>query len=137
MENGTAQMKIDALIARFFSAFDNRGGRKPQIADVTDCLAEKATIVRRFAAGFDLYSPSEFAAPRIALLNGGTLSEFHEWEVSCATEIFSGIASRVSRYSKAGLMNGSNYSGSGTKCFHLVDLGSDWRITSLSWVDDQ
>jgi len=62
---------------------------------------------------------------------------FHEREISSKPQIFDGIATRTSRYSKSGLLNGSNYTGSGTKCFQLVDLGIGWRIASLAWVDDR
>jgi ribosomal-protein-serine acetyltransferase len=58
-------------------------------------------------------------------------------EVSANTEVFDCIAARTSRYSKAGLLDGKDYSGSGIKCFHLVDLGHGWRIASLAWVDDK
>jgi len=42
----------------------------------------------------------------------------------------------MSRYTKAGLLNGNPYSGVGTKCFQLVLLDCGWRIASLAWVDD-
>ncbi len=132
----TVEDKIDALIARFFSAFDNRNHARPERAAITECFTEKATIVRRFDSGVDLYTVGEFADPRIELLTHGALRDFHEWEVSSTTHIHSGIAARTSRYAKAGLLNGNDYSGSGTKCFQLVDMGIGWRIASLAWVDD-
>jgi len=127
--------EIEALIARFFSAFDNRNGA-PRLRDVTDCFTEKATIVHRSEAGTALCSPAEFALPRIESLTGGTLLHFHEWELSSATQVFDGIAARISRYHKTGLLNGSEYAGSGTKCFQLAEVGVGWRIASLAWVDD-
>ena len=136
MEHLRAQESIDELVARFFSVFDNRSGTKPQLASLIDCFAEKATVVRRSGAGTELMTVSEFAVPRIELLDQGALLDFHEWEISSTTQVFDGIASRISRYGKAGLLNGNAYGGSGTKCFHLVSLGSGWRITSLAWVDD-
>jgi hypothetical protein len=99
-------------------------------------FTDKATIVRRSDSGAELYTVTEFALPRIKLLTQGTLLDFHEREISSTTQIFDGIATRTSRYSKAGLLVGNDYSGSGTKCFQLVDLGSAWRIASLAWVDD-
>jgi hypothetical protein len=136
VEDSDVQDKIDILIGRFFSAFDNRDGARPRLADLTDCFTEKATVVRRSRAGTDLYTVEEFVRPRIELLTQGALVHFHEWEVSSATQIFDGIAARISRYCKSGLLDGSEYSGSGTKCFHLVELGCGWRIASLAWVDD-
>jgi hypothetical protein len=136
MDDALAKDKIDILIARFYSAFDNRKGVRPDVATVTECFTEKATIVRQGSTGAELYTVGEFANPRIELLTHGTLLDFNEWEISSTTQLFNGIAARTSRYSKAGLLNGNEYSGSGTKCFHLVELGAGWRIASLAWVDD-
>lgn len=136
MDHLRAQEMIDELVARFFSAFDNRIGTRPQLANLIDCFAEQATVVRRSDAGSELFTVAGFAVPRIELLSQGALLDFHEWEISSTTQIFDGIATRTSRYGKTGLLNGNPYGGSGTKCFHLANMGSGWRITSLAWVDD-
>ncbi len=136
MKGSNAQGKIDVLIARFYAAFDNRNGATPHSSELTECFTQRATIARRSNTGAELYTVGEFATPRIELLTQGALLDFHEWEVSSTTQIFAGIAARTSRYSKSGLLNGEDYSGSGTKCFHLIDMGSSWRIASLAWVDD-
>ena len=137
MEDPQVQARIDALVADFYSAFDNRAGATPRLADLVKCFTDKATIVRRSEAGAEVYTVEEFALPRIELLTQGALLHFHEWETSATTGIFDGIATRTSRYSKSGLLDGADYSGSGTKCFQLVDLGPGWRIASLAWVDDR
>ena len=136
MNNSGAQREIDALVANFFLAFDNRNGATPRLADLINCFTDKATIVRRSDSGAELYTVREFATPRIKLLTDGALLQFHEWEISSKTQIFDGIAIRTSRYTKSGLLDGNDYTGSGTKCFQLVDLGTGWRIASLAWVDD-
>jgi hypothetical protein len=130
------QQQIDALISSFFSVFDNRNGAIPRLASLSDCFADKATIAHRTGTGPALYTVMEFAKPRIDLLTHGELKSFYEWEVSSATQIFDGVAARTSRYRKAGLLKGSDYSGSGTKCFHLVEFAIGWRIASVAWVDD-
>jgi hypothetical protein len=136
MTKTTDEEQIDTLIAAFYSTFDNRNGARPTLTDVTDCFADKAVIARRSNVGTDLYTPEEFALPRIALLTGGALLDFHEWEVDATTQVFDGIAVRTSRYSKSGLFNGEDYGGHGTKCFQLVEMSSGWRIASFAWVDD-
>jgi len=136
MDDSGAQGKIDALVANFFSAFDNRDGATPCPADLIDCFTEKATIVRRSDSGVELYTVREFVLPRIALLTQGALLHFHEREISSTTQIFDGIATRTSRYAKSGFLDGNDYSGLGTKCFQLVEMGTRWRIASLAWVDD-
>jgi len=136
MDNSGAQREIDALVAKFFAAFDNRDGATPRLADLINCFTDKATIVRRSDSGAEVYTVREFAIPRIKLLAHGALLHFHEREISSTTQIFDGIAIRTSRYGKSGLLDGNDYAGSGTKCFQLVDLGTGWRIASLAWVDD-
>lgn len=136
MDDSRASQEIDILIAKFFSAFDNRNGALPQLMHLTSCFTEKAVVVRHAGTGTDLYSVEEFAFPRIELLTKGTLLEFHEAEINSTTQIFNGIAIRNSRYTKYGLLNGNEYRGIGTKCFQLVEIYSLWRIASLAWVDD-
>lgn len=136
MDDARARREIDALVAYFFSAFDNCDGSTPRLDDLVDCFTAKATIVRRSRSGEELYTVKEFAVPRINLLTQGSLLHFQERETSSTTQIFDGIATRTSRYSKSGLLDGNEYAGSGTKCFQFVDLGTGWRISSLAWVDD-
>src|SRR5262245_3651446 len=136
MDDSSVRREIDALVAKFFSAFDNREGVTPRLADLINCFTDKAIIVRRSGSGAELSTVSEFAIPRIKLLTEGALLHFYEREISSKTQLFGGIAIRTSRYSKSGLLNGKDYTGSGTKCFQLVDLGTGWRIASLAWVDD-
>jgi GrpB-like predicted nucleotidyltransferase (UPF0157 family) len=136
MDDAIAQAAIDALIARFFSAFDNRNGAVPRLAGLVDCFTRKAVIARHANGASDLDTVEEFALPRIALLTDGKLLDFHEWETSATTRLHGGIATRTSRYAKSGLLEGQPYGGSGTKCFQLVDGDTGWRIASLAWVDD-
>ena len=136
MADADAEADIDAVVARFFLAFDNRGGRRPRMDDIACCFAEGAVVVRHALGRTEMLAVPAFAAPRIDLLSSGDLVEFHEWEVESSTRVFGGIASRTSRYGKRGLLQGSTYSGSGTKLFHLACSDSTWLITSLAWMDD-
>ena len=95
MDDSCAQREIDALVADFFSAFDNRDGSTPCLVDLINFFTDKATIIRRSKSGAELYTVSEFAIPRFNLLTKGALLHFHEWEVSSTTQIFDGIATRT------------------------------------------
>jgi len=136
MTGPSHEQAIDALVERFFAFFDNRDGAVPRLADLASCFADKATIARRSGAGTELYTFGEFAAPRIDLLTRGALRDVHEWESAATTHVFDGIATRTSRYAKAGLLEGKPYGGSGTKCFLFVEVEAGWRIASVVWVDD-
>ena len=136
MKDAGSQEQIDDLIARFFSVFDNRKGSTPTLIELVACFTEKAIIVRRGDSGAEIYTLEEFAFPRVALLTHGALRNFHEHEISATTQLFDGIATHTSRYAKSGVLDGKEYSGSGTKCFQLVEAESGWRIAALAWVDD-
>ncbi len=77
-----------------------------------------------------------FVAPRAAMLGDGTLSEFHEWETEGQTQIWDSIASRASRYAKAGRLNGADYRGGGRKFIQFHRRDGRWRISSVLWEDD-
>ena len=128
--------EIDALIGTFFSGFDNRGSAFPELSRIVDCFTDKAVIVRHSKTETAIHTPLEFALPRIELLTRGALRDFHEHETSSSTSIFGGIAVRTSRYGKSGMLDGHPYSGTGTKCFQCVRLGTGWRISALAWTDD-
>ncbi len=128
--------EIDTLILDFFSAFDNRGGRVPQQTEMVSLFASKAVVAKHQSGTCELYTPTEFAAPRVALLSGGALVEFHEWEETSSTELAGDIAARNSRYAKSGLYNGAPYDGAGTKFFQLAKFHTRWQIVALTWIDD-
>jgi len=127
---------IDALVARFFAVFDNRGGRTPTTREFEVLFVPAAVIATHTGGATQLSSPTAFVEPRIALLTSGALVDFHEWETESRTEILGTLGTRRSRYSKHGYLDGSPYQGNGTKYFHFAKLNQEWRIVSLSWIDD-
>lgn len=137
MEPVDCQAAIDSLIDGFFRAFDNRDGRTPDLAPLLACFADKAVIARVAGLDVELLSATEFALPRIELLTGGGLVDFHEAETSSTTHILGKIAIRTSRYRKSGLLHEVPYQGAGTKTFQLIAFASGWRIVSLAWMDDE
>lgn len=136
MQESRSQSPIDALIADFFAAFDNRENRIPLHDVLVGFFSDKAAITVHCDGLPEVFSPTDFVTPRIRLLTSGDLVNFHEWEESATTQIAGEIAARTSRYSKLGVYNGASYSGSGTKFFQLARFPSGWRIVALSWIDD-
>ena len=132
----TDQQSIDALIGGFFAAFDNRNGNLADESALLGLFTEKAVVAKHADGGCELWSPEDFARPRVALLRGGELVDFHEWEESSTTQIVADIAMRLSRYSKSGRLRGADYGGRGTKFFQLAKIRGEWRIVSLVWTDD-
>lgn len=127
---------VDELIGRFFGAFDNRNGRAPKRADLDALFLESAIILQGTGGKTLVMTVSEFAEPRVALLNSGRLRNFSEWETANTTQVFSNFGIRTSRYSKSGTLDSMPYAGDGTKLFQLAQVNSQWRIASLCWYDE-
>lgn len=127
---------IDALVADFYAAFDNRGGRNSAADRLIDMFLPEAIIVRAGATGVETMTVETFIAPRARMLADGTLTDFHEWETDASTQVRHGIASRHSTYAKSGRRGGAPYAGSGAKFIQLVRKQQAWRIAAIAWEDD-
>ena len=131
------QAQIDALMARFYGAFDNRQGRVPQADDMCSLFTDSAVITQHRDDGrCEFHTPDDFVHPRIALLTEGSLTDFHEWEETSDTRIIGRVASRSSHYAKQGLLKGACCAGQGSKLFQLVKLEDGWCIVAMSWISD-
>lgn len=126
---------IDAVIAAFYSAFDNRGGRTPPTAALYDMFDASGRITRVSRDRVESWSVEQFVAPRAELLSNGTLTEFHEWETGGSTTVCGNIASRQSHYRKEGIRDGVAYAGEGRKFIQLYRVDARWVITSVLWED--
>jgi len=129
------QADIDALIARFFGAFDNRNGRVPTLAELDALFAPGAIVLCDRDTQCERWSVHEFAAPRVRLLASGELVDFHEWETNASTRILGTIATRESTYRKQGTLRGQPYRGGGRKFFHFGRFADGWRISAVAWSD--
>ncbi|WP_440975291.1 hypothetical protein [Pseudoxanthomonas winnipegensis] len=130
------QAEIDALLAAFYGAFDNRGGRAIPAEALRDMFLPEAIVTRAAGSGTDTMTVDSFIAPRARMLSDGTLTDFHEWETHARTQVLRDIACRHSTYEKRGLYQGAPYDGGGAKLFQLVRTLRGWRIASIAWEDD-
>lgn len=127
--------EIERLIAAFYAIFDNGGGRHPSLEAAKGLFASQARVARISGEIVETWSIDEFLVPRLEMLTNGTLTDFSEWEVAGETEIRGRMASRSSRYEKAGCRDGSPYLGRGSKLFHLARADAGWRVQHVLWED--
>lgn len=135
MSNG--QENINNLVTSFFSIFDNRAGKRPDFDKLENMFIDGAFIIKRNDDHLEKMSISEFILPRKKLLTDGSLVEFNEWEIEQETIITMGIATRICKYGKNGILNGQQYIGKGEKHIQLLSMPLGWKIVSILWQDDK
>jgi hypothetical protein len=126
---------IDELIAGFFSIFDNRAQRAPNFSLLGSMFIPGAIITKCSSDQKDTMSLVDFVTPREVLFEGGTLTDFHEWEVTAQTFVNGVTATRICTYAKEGFLHGQLFSGSGMKSIQLVLTQEGWKILSILWED--
>jgi hypothetical protein len=126
--------RIAEVTSAFYSAFTNSNGPPPLDSLYDLCLPE-ALIVNATSEVPVVYNLREFIEPRRTLLHNGALTNFCEYEISEATDVYVRIARRVSRYEKTWIERGLQMHGAGTKVFSFVLTPHGWKIASVLWHD--
>ena len=128
---------IAEVVQTFFAAF----ATGPDLADRIDALRQVflpgAVIVRTCGQEPAAYDVEGFLAPRQALLSGGTMASFREWEVQGETHVFGDIAQHLCSYAKEGVQDGTPFSARGVKTLQLVRTAEGWRISAAAWDDER
>lgn len=127
---------IDALTSAFFDMFSLEPEGSVDLNRIHELFIPEGLIVKAVAGAMAAYDLPGFVAPRVALLNGGSFSSFHEQEVSGDTMIFGNVAQRFSRYRKWGVQNGTPFEQFGTNTFQYVKTPEGWKISALAWDDE-
>ena len=127
--------EIDNLVKLFFSIFTNKG-KPAKIETLKQLCTEKIIISKNTIDQTEINDLETFIKPRIIILTNGKLVDFEEIELSETTVIKNNIAQRVSEYRKKGILNGNEFSETGTKMFQFLKIEGHWKISSLIWNDN-
>ena len=76
------------------------------------------------------------SSPEKKILTDGTLKEFEEYEMAEETKIVGNLAQRFSHFQKKGFLNGNYFESKGYKLFQNVKTSEGWRISAVSWEDE-
>lgn len=136
---GTAadRTAIAALVRTFFAAFTSGRDSAARLDALREAFLPQAVIVRTCGGEPAVYDVDGFIAPRQALLTGGTLVDFREWELSGHTEVFGDIAQHFCSYAKAGVQDGQPFTAQGMKTLQFVRMPAGWRISAAAWDDER
>ena len=128
---------IADIVRTFFAAFTSGPDAGARLAALKEAFLPEAVIVRTCGGEPAVYEVDSFIAPRQALLSGGTLVGFREWELSGHTEVFGDIAQHFCSYAKAGVQDGTPFTAHGMKTLQFIRTSAGWRISAAAWDDER
>jgi hypothetical protein len=93
--------------------------------------------VRTCGPDTEVFSISEFIAPRELLLNDGSLVDLCEREEWETTEIFGNVAQRFLAYRKTGVLHGERFDTRGMMTIQFVRKDGEWKMSAIAWDDER
>lgn len=129
--------EIDGIVRTFFAAFVSGPDVSARLDQLRSVFLPEAVITRTCGGEPAVYDVDGFIAPRRALLSGGSLTDFHEWQLLGRTDVFGDIAQHFGSYAKAGAQDGKAFTARGMKSLQLVRTPGGWRISAAAWDDER
>jgi hypothetical protein len=129
--------ELGRLINEFFRAVSFDSGEKPSYYKLGDLFIEGGKLIKNSSEPPEISTVDEFIAPRIQMVDSGTMTSFREVESTEITEIFGGVAHRFSTYEKHGVINGTPFAGRGAISTQFIRTPSGWKMTSMAWDDER
>jgi hypothetical protein len=124
-------------IDAFFAAVSFHEGSHPAYERLADMLVPGARLIRNSGDAPEIATVDEFIESRQRLVDSGELTSFAEWETHAITEVFGGVAHRMSTYGKRGVANGTPFAGAGVITTQFVLTPAGWLISSMAWDDER
>lgn len=126
---------MQTLLEDFFRAVSFEPGGHPHYETIRGLFIPGGLLVKAVGAP-EVSTVDEFIAPRLALVESGALTEFHESERSGETQTFGNVAQRWTVYDKRGVQDGVAFSAAGRISTQFVRTPSGWLMTSMAWDDE-
>jgi hypothetical protein len=127
---------VSELVRAFLAAFTSGPDCAARLDALRELFLPEAVIVRTCGEPV-VYGVAEFIAPRKELLTSSRLVDFREWELSGQIELFGDIAQYFGSYAKAGIQDGTPFTGRGMKTMQFVRTERGWRISAVAWDDER
>jgi hypothetical protein len=128
---------IDALTTELFRIFSPTSGATVSLQRIHDLFIPQGIIVRTCGPNTEIFSISEFIAPRERMLNDGTLVDLREHEEWETTEIFGNVAQRFLAYRKTGVLHGEPFNTRGMQTIQFVRKDGEWKMSAMAWDDER
>ncbi|MFC5001737.1 DUF4440 domain-containing protein [Dactylosporangium cerinum] len=124
---------METLLHDFFRAVSFEPGGRPDYEAIRTLFIPEGLLVK----APEVATVDGFIAPRLALVESGALTQFHESERSGETQVFGNVAQRWSVYDKRGVQDGVAFAAAGRISTQFVRTPSGWLITSMAWDDER
>ena len=124
------------LLQDFFRAVSFEPGQRPGYDAIKGLFVPGGLLIKAIGAP-EVATVEQFIAPRLALVESGALTEFHESERSGETQEFGNVAQRWSVYDKRGVQDGVAFAAVGRISTQFVRTPSGWLITAMAWDDER
>jgi hypothetical protein len=125
-----------ALLHGFFEAVSFTDG-PPAYDRIRDLFLQQGLLIRNTPPKPEATTVEAFITSRQHLVDAGSLTDFHEAEITGTSEVFGRVAHRLSSYTKQGVMDGSAFTGRGIISTQFIESEEGWRISSMAWDDER
>jgi hypothetical protein len=136
-DRGAVKAELDRLTSEFFRAVSFEPGGAPSYRNIPALFIERGLLIKNVSPTPEISSVQEFIEPREALVSSGTLTRFHESEISESTVIFGNVAHRFSAYAKSGISSGKSFVARGMITTQFVNTPSGWKMSAMAWDDER
>lgn len=137
LDRGAVKAELDRLTLEFFRAVSFEPGGAPSYESISALFIERGLLIKNVSSTPEISSVQEFIEPREALVRSGTLTRFHESEISESTVIFGNVAHRFSAYAKSGTSSGKPFDARGMITTQFVKTAEGWRMSAMAWDDER
>jgi hypothetical protein len=135
--SSAVKAELDRLTLEFFRAVSFETGGAPSYANIAALFIERGLLIKNVGSTPEISSVQEFVEPRQALVDCGTLTRFHESELSESTVIFGNVAQRFSAYAKSGMSGGKPFDARGMITTQFVNTPGGWKMSAMAWDDER
>ena len=93
-------------------------------------------LIKNVSSTPEISFVQEFIESREALVHSGSLTRFHESEISESTVIFGNVAHRFSAYEKSGTSSGTSFDARRMVTTQFVKTPEGWKMSAMAWDDE-
>jgi len=137
LDRAPVKSELGRLTSEFFRAVSFEPGSAPSYRSIPELFIERGLLIKNVSSTPEISSVPEFIESREALVRSGTLTRFHESEISESTVIFGNVAHRFSAYLKSGTSSGTSFDARRMVTTQFVKTPEGWKMSAMAWDDER